>query len=66
MIKVRKGKVDIKGNECDLIAEFMCLMCSIAVSVIIPTHGKENLKTELCKIVDEVFNAVLESEEENE
>ena len=46
-----------------MIAEFMCLMCSIAVSVIIPSRGKENLKTELYKIVDEVCNSVLESEE---
>lgn len=63
MIKSRKGKVDMKGNVCELIAEFMCLMRSMAVSVIIPTHGKENLKTELYKIVDEVCDAVLESEE---
>lgn len=64
MIKSRKGKVDIKGNECELIAEFMCLMCSVAVSVIIPTHGKENLKTELCKMVDKVCEQFEKMEEE--
>lgn len=63
MIRARKGMVDIKGDESEVIAEFMCLMYGMAITVIIPLFGKENLKTELYKIVDETCKDVLESEE---
>lgn len=63
MIKAKNGKVDIKGkNDSNIIAEFMCIICSIAFAVIIPTHGKENLKSELYKIVDHVCETLEESE----
>ena len=65
MIKVRKGKVKFKGNLQEIVSEYMCLTLSMIVSVITPVHGKDNARTELHKMIDEVLDAVEESEEEN-
>lgn len=65
MIKARKGKVMAKGTPCDIISEYMCITLGIVVNHIIPIFGKENARTELYKLIDEVLDAVEESEEEN-
>lgn len=65
MIKARKGKVKFKGNLPEIVAEYMCLTLSMIVSVITPVHGKENARTELYKMIDEVLDAVEEGEVEN-
>lgn len=65
MIKTNRGKVKFKGNLSEIMAEYMCLTLSIIYSVIIPTHGKENARNELYKMIDEVLDAVEKSEESN-
>lgn len=55
MIKSKNGRVDIKAKcDCDIMADFMCAMLGVSECVIVPTHGKDNLKSELYKIVDKV------------
>lgn len=64
MIKSKEGKVIIKGDsECEVIAEFMCIMRSVAINVIIPNKGIKNLKSELYKIADKVCSTLTECEE---
>lgn len=65
MIKARKGKVKFKGNLQEIVAEYMCLTLSMIASVITPVHGKENARTELYKMIDEVLDVFDEREEEN-
>lgn len=64
MIEINEDKLVINGDsECEVIAEFMCIMHGIAVKVIIPNKGISNLRRELYKIVDKVCSTVEESED---
>lgn len=64
MIKSKEGIVIIKGDsECEVIAEFMGIMRSVAINVIVPNKGISNLRRELYKIVDKVCSTVEESED---
>lgn len=59
MIKVNKGKVEIEGTEARVVDEIMCLTKSFVERVLIPRWGsKENARTELNKMMDEVFSKV--------
>lgn len=60
MIKSDRGETILNDTESGLIADFMCIIASISESIIIPRKGKQNLKKELYKIVDEVCKVVLE------
>lgn len=59
MIKVNKGRVEVKGIEAVVVAETMCYMKSFVERVLIPKWGsKEAAQKEMNRIMEEVFSKV--------
>lgn len=54
MIKTKNGRVQMKGSEREVVADYMTVSLCIAEELISKKKGRENVKEEFAKIIDEV------------
>lgn len=58
MIKTKNGRVQMKGSECEVVADYMTVSLCIAEELISKKKGRENVKEEFAKIIDEVCKRI--------
>ena len=64
MIKTKNGRVQMKGSECEVVADYMTVSLCIAEELISKKKGRESVKEEFAKIIDEVCKSMNSKPEE--